>query len=111
MLGTTVYTLAHDDPCDTTVLSPSGHVLYQVHTVSNNKNTVTRVTNSNGIKLAVLRWGEGVPDRVKYGDERPKPMSDWLKKSLLPVNQSVLSYYRFYYIFEAWLLQIFCFLR
>ena len=88
-----VYTLEHDDPCDTTVLSPSGHVLYHVHTASNSKKTVTRVTNSNGIKLAVLGWGVGVPDRVKYGDARPTTIVDWMKKSLSPVNRSVLRHY------------------
>lgn len=84
MSDLTTFTLKPDSPCDTEILAPSGHLVYQVDTVSDGKSTATRVMTSKGIEVAALGWGTTFPDRVKYGDQRPISFEEWMKRMSSP---------------------------
>ncbi|KAJ3551833.1 hypothetical protein NM688_g4483 [Phlebia brevispora] len=84
----TTFTLSPNNPSDAEISSSSGEVQYRVVTTREDK-TVTRVFNSAGSVIASLEWGIGSPDRVKYGDEKARSMTEWMKKSPLPFKKYI----------------------
>lgn len=82
----TTFTFTPDNPCNTTITSAAGDVLYRVST-EHGKRTVVHVHNTNGEEIASLVWRETLSDEVIIGGEQPRSFSDWLKKSHIPFKE------------------------
>ncbi|KAG8820774.1 hypothetical protein FRC17_010058 [Serendipita sp. 399] len=73
------FKFTHDNPVNTTILSPEGRILYRVSTSFNNETktlsmengTVTVVERSDGEVIAKLLWTELGYDKVAVGNEKP----------------------------------------
>ncbi|GJE94564.1 hypothetical protein PsYK624_107340 [Phanerochaete sordida] len=85
----TTLTFSPDNPCNTTITSSEGDVLYNVVTEITKKTTYTQVRDADDEVIASLEWREMLSDRVTIGDRRPVPFSDWMKKSMIPFKEQV----------------------
>ncbi|KAG8797921.1 hypothetical protein FRC16_008359 [Serendipita sp. 398] len=74
-----MFKFTHDNPVNTSILSPEGRILYRVSTSFNNdtktlsveNGTVTVVERSDGGVVAKLLWTELGYDKVGVGNEKP----------------------------------------
>ncbi|KAF8071985.1 hypothetical protein FPV67DRAFT_1483395 [Lyophyllum atratum] len=83
-------TFETDNPCNTVIVdSDTGKVLYQVAT-EHGKETVTRVKNGAGETIASWVWQDVRSDVITLGNGTPMPVSAWLRKSLMPFNDTVM---------------------
>ncbi|KAG5733423.1 hypothetical protein E4T56_gene11756 [Termitomyces sp. T112] len=82
-------TFEHDNPCNTTIFDgETGKILYQVVT-EHGKNTVTRVDKADGETIASWVWRDILPDIITIGNGKPLSVGSWLKKSLVPLKNTV----------------------
>ena len=82
-----VLTLTPDNPCNTTLVSHTGQILYIVSTEHTKKTTTTTVRNANQEVIASLEWRDVRPDRVTFGDKKDVSLADWMKKSIIPFKE------------------------
>jgi hypothetical protein len=82
----TTLTFTPDNPCNTTITSPAGDVLYRVVT-EHKEHTVTSVRNAQDEAIATLEWHEQTSDKVTIRDSKTVAFSDWLKKSHIPFTE------------------------
>ena len=76
-----------DNPCNTTITSPLGDVLYSVVTEHTKKATYTQVRDAHDDVIGSLEWRDMLSDKVTVGHDKPVPYSDWMKKSLIPFKE------------------------
>lgn len=85
-------TLTPDNPCNTTITTSSGHVLYTAVTEHTKLAKFTQVRNASDEVLGVLEWRDVLADRVTIDGGRPVPFYEWVKKSLVPFRECVPSF-------------------
>ena len=84
----TTLTFTPDSPCNTTITSPSGKVLYRVETPDPaSKHPVTTVSDAADEVIATLEWHEMTSDKVILRGREPMSFSDWVKKSRIPLKE------------------------
>lgn len=89
----TTLTFSPDNPCNTTITSETGDVLFSVVTEHTKKATYTQVRDTDDEVIGSLEWREVLPDRVTIGHRKPVSYADWMKKSLLPFKEWVHPYH------------------
>lgn len=85
----TTFTFTPDNPCNTTVTSETGDVLYSVVTEHTKKATFTQVRDVDDEVIGSLEWRDVLPDRVTLQSGRSVSFSDWMKKSIVPFKECV----------------------
>ena len=80
-------TFSPDNPCNTTITSSTGAVLYSVLTEFTTKSTYTQVRDTGDEVIGSLEWRDMLPDRVTIKNARPVSFSDWMKKSFMPFKE------------------------
>ena len=83
----TTLTFTPDNPCNTTITSADGEVLYSVVTEHAKKTTFTQVRDVDDEVIGSLEWKEVLADRVTIGHGRSMSFTDWMKKSLVPFKE------------------------
>ncbi|KAF9064274.1 hypothetical protein BDP27DRAFT_1333784 [Rhodocollybia butyracea] len=79
------------NPINTTITNArDGALLYRVVTEfgSKSSHTETRVVSATGETLASWVWKQIRPDILTLGNAAPVSMSTWLKKSMMPFNDT-----------------------
>lgn len=82
----TTFRLTPGNPCNTTITSPNGDILYRVHTEFTPK-TITHVKNANDEEIGTLEWRETLSDRVTIKGGEAMSFSSWMHKSHIPFKE------------------------
>ncbi|EKM58086.1 uncharacterized protein PHACADRAFT_252089 [Phanerochaete carnosa HHB-10118-sp] len=85
----TTLTFTPDNPCNTTITSSSGKVIYRVTTDASVKDPVTQVYDASDEVIASLEWRNVHSDRVILWGHDPVAFSDWVKKNHMPFMDEV----------------------
>lgn len=83
----TLLTFTLDNPCNTTVTSSAGNVVYRVETDASAKDPVTQVHDANDEVIGSLEWRDTFSDRVILKGRDAISFSDWVKKSHIPFTE------------------------
>ncbi|KAK0469820.1 uncharacterized protein EV420DRAFT_68894 [Desarmillaria tabescens] len=85
-----ILTLQPNNPCNTTITDQEdgGKTVYEVYT-RYEPSTTTFVENAAGDVIASWKWREIRSDIITLGGASPTPVSSWLKKSIVPLKDTV----------------------
>lgn len=83
----TTLSFTPDNPCNTTITSSTGDLLYRITTDTSAKEPVTQVYDANHEVVASLEWRRAFSNRVILKGHEPVSLSDWVKKSRIPFKE------------------------
>ena len=83
-----------DNPCNTTIVDQDQNTFYTVATdFTNPDKPVTRVHDGIGKLVAEWIWRDARSDILTIPGRPQMPASAWLKKSIIPFQECVISFY------------------
>lgn len=87
MEETLTLTFSSANPCNTTLKSPSGDVVYRAVTEIKQDKINTYVRNAEDEVIAGLSWRDNVSDRVTVKGKPIVAFSQWLKRNHVPFKE------------------------
>lgn len=89
-MSTETLTLDRRVPWKTAVIDSEGYVLYDVNTFLQGDTNYTVIRDEHDETIATVRWRDVLPDQIMLRMGTFVSLSNWLKKSIMPMNKWVL---------------------